>query len=143
MHAHSIDFMRRALLLILLTAAPAVAQMCPATVFVAPLERRDRPLTRPLVAGVEPVTQTKLAAEVGGIVAERFFDEGQRVGKGAVLARGLTDMAQAQRDAQDAAVQSAVARLEQAKAVAAAATRDRTRLERLRSTEGSSEKELS
>jgi RND family efflux transporter MFP subunit len=135
--------MRRALFLLLLTTAPALAQMGPANVIVAPLERRDVPVTQPLVASVEPVTRTTLATEVGGIVAERFFDEGQRVEKGALLARGLTDMAQAQRDAQDAAMQSAAARLEQAKAVAAAATRDRTRLEKLRSTDGSSEKELS
>ena len=143
MHAHSIRLMRRALFLLLLTTAPALAQMGPANVIVAPLERRDVPVTQPLVASVEPVTRTTLATEVGGIVAERFFDEGQRVEKGALLARGLTDMAQAQRDAQDAAMQSAAARLEQAKAVAAAATRDRTRLEKLRSTDGSSEKELS
>ena len=136
--------MRRAFFILFFTAAaPALAQIGPANVIVAPVERRDVPLTQPLVASVEPVTQTKLATEVGGIVAERFFDEGQRVEKGALLARGLTDLAQADRDAQNAAMQSAAARLEQAKAEAASATRERKRIENLRASGGSSEKELS
>jgi RND family efflux transporter MFP subunit len=88
------------------------------------------------------VTRTTLATEVGGIVAERHFDEGQRVQRGALLARGLTDMAEAQRDAQKAAHASAVARLEQAKAEAASATRERKRIETLRASGVGSEKEL-
>src|SRR5688500_13423580 len=142
-NTRSIRLMRRAFLILLLTAAPALAQMGgPANVLVAPVERRDVPLTQPLVASVEPVTRTTLATEVGGIVAERHFDEGQRVQRGALLARGLTDMAEAQRDAQKAAHASAVARLEQAKAVAASATRERRRIDTIRASGVGSEKEL-
>ncbi|MGB7159854.1 MAG: efflux RND transporter periplasmic adaptor subunit [Tepidisphaeraceae bacterium] len=109
---------------------------------VAPVERGASALTQPLVASVEPVTRTTLATEEAGLVAERMFDEGQRVEKGAVLAKGKTDLVQARRDAMDAALQSAVAKLAEAKATAQNATKETERVRRIFETNVGSEKEL-
>jgi membrane fusion protein (multidrug efflux system) len=109
---------------------------------VAPVEKRAAPLTQPLVASVEPVTRTTLATEEPGLVAERMFDEGQRVEKGAVLAKGKTDLAQAARDAAEAAHQSAIARLAEAKATAENATKEVTRFRKIFETNVGTEKEL-
>lgn len=135
--------MYRALLILLITASPALAQMGPSNVLVAPVERRDQDLTQPLVASVEPVTSATLASDFGGIVAERFFDEGQRVDKGTLLARAVVDLAEADRDAARAAEQSAAARLEQARAEADSAKRERERIETLMQQNVGSQKELS
>ncbi len=94
------------------------------------------------MASVEPVTRTTLATEEAGLIAERLFDEGQRVEKGAVLVRGKTDLVQAQRDAADAALQSAIARLVEAKATAENAQREVQRVRRIVETNVGSEKEL-
>jgi RND family efflux transporter MFP subunit len=116
--------------------------MGPASVVVAPVEKRSAPLTQPLVASVEPVTRSTLATEEAGLVAERMFDEGQRVEKGAVLAKGKTDLVQAARDAAEAAHQSAVARLAEAKATAENETKEVTRFRRIFETNVGTEKEL-
>ena len=134
--------MRVPIFLLLLLSAPVLAQQGPQAVVVAPVEKRAAPLTQPLVASVEPVTRTTLATEEAGLIAERLFDEGQHVEKGAVLARGKTDLVQAQRDAADAAVQSAVAHLAEAKAEAENAKRDLERVRRIVETNVASEKEL-
>lgn len=116
--------------------------MGPASVVVAPVERRSTPLALALVASVEPVTRSTLAAEEAGLVAERMFDEGQRVEKGAVLARGKTDLVQATRDAAEATHQSAVARLAEAQATAENATKEVTRFRTIFETNVATEKEL-
>jgi len=134
--------MRCPFILPLLLTTSALAQMGPQTVVVAPVEKRAAPLTQPLVATVEPVTRTTLATEEAGLVAERMFDEGQRVEKGAVLARGKADLVQAVRDAAEAAHQSAIARLVEAKATAENATKEVVRFRKIFETNVGTEKEL-
>src|SRR5688500_1621683 len=134
--------MRCPFILPLLLTTSALAQMGPQTVVVAPVEKRAAPLTQPLVATVEPVTRTTLATEEAGLVAERMFDEGQRVEKGAVLARGKADLVQAVRDAAEAAHQSAIARLVEAKATAENATKEVARFRKIFETNVGTEKEL-
>lgn len=109
---------------------------------MAPVEKRAAPLTQPLVANVEPVTRTTLAAEEAGLIAERIFDEGDLVKKGAVLARGKTDLVQARRDAADAAVQSALARLAEATATAENAKQEVARVRQIYDTNVGTQKEL-
>ncbi len=116
--------------------------MGPQSVVVAPIEKRAAPLTQPLVASVEPVTRTTLATEEAVLVAERMFDEGQRVEKGAILAKGKTDLVQAARDASEAAHQSAIARLAEAKATAENAMKEVTRFRKIFETNVGTEKEL-
>jgi RND family efflux transporter MFP subunit len=134
--------MRVPLISLLLLTSSALAQQGPQAVVVAPVEKRAAALTQPLVASVEPVTRTTLATEEAGLVAERMFDEGQRVEKGAVLARGKADLVQATRDAAHAAHQSAVARLVEAKAMAENATKEVARFRRIFETNVATEKEL-
>src|SRR5215213_6789413 len=84
------------LLALLLAPAVCAAQMGPTAVTVAHVEKRPVALTQPLVASVEPVTRTTLAAEQGGLVAERLFDEGQVVQAGQVLIKMKTDLLEAE-----------------------------------------------
>jgi RND family efflux transporter MFP subunit len=134
--------MRLPFFLLLLLSGSVLAQQGPASVVVAPVEKRSAALTQPLVATVEPVTRTTLATEEAGLVAERTFDEGQRVQKGAVLAKGKTDLVTAQRDAAQAAVESAVAQLAVAKAESDNAKRELVRVRGIAETNVASEKEL-
>lgn len=134
--------MRYVVFLVLFVTTAAFAQQGPQAVVVAPVEKRSTPITQPLVASVEPVTRTTLATEEPGLVAERMFDEGQRVEKGAVLAKGKTDLVQAVRDATAAAHDSAIARLAEAKAMAENATREVTRFRKIFETNVGTEKEL-
>src|SRR5262245_3524433 len=107
---------RFCVLLLVVAAAPCFGQMGPAQVAVAAVEKRPLVLTQPLVASVEPVTRAILAAEEGGLVSERLFDEGQRVEKGAVLVRMNTDLVKIQLDAAQASFQSAQGMQAQAEA---------------------------
>lgn len=94
----------------------ALAQMPPALVVVAPVEQRSMALGHPLVASVEAVTRTNLAAEQEGFVKERLFDEGQTVTAGQVLVKLDVALLTTQRDAAAASVQSAQAMVRQAQA---------------------------
>lgn len=105
--------------------------MGPASVVVAPVERGSVELTQPLVATVEPVTSTTVAAEQEGLVAERLFDEGQLVEKGQTLVRNKTDLLEIERDAARANLQSAAALVQQAEADADKARREFQRIEEL------------
>jgi RND family efflux transporter MFP subunit len=116
--------------------------MGPPQVLVAPIEQKSVQRTQPLVASVEPVTRSTLAAEEAGLVAERNFDEGQRVSKGALLARTRTDLLEMQMTAAVAARASADAMLERARADADHATRELTRIRKLQSSNVGSEKEI-
>jgi len=110
----------RALVLLLapalLLASSARAQMGPSAVVVAPVEERPLQLTQPLVASIEAVTRSRLAAEQGGLVVERNFDDGQPVEKGQVLAKLKTDVLEAQLASAKAAVSSADASVAKAEA---------------------------
>jgi RND family efflux transporter MFP subunit len=105
--------------------------MPPQQVMVAPVELRPVELTQPLVASVMPVTRTLVAAEQEGIVEERMFDEGQRVEKGALLARVNTDLLEKERDAAAAARDTAKAQLQAAKSEFENAEREAKRLTEL------------
>ena len=59
-----------------------LAQQGPVAVDVAPVQRRPVELTQPLVASVEPVTRSTLAAELPGLVAERIVRRGAGARKG-------------------------------------------------------------
>ena len=123
-------------------ALPAAAQMPPAQVILQPVEQRSVTLTKPLVATVEPVTRSTLAAEEAGLIKERSFDEGQRVEKGKLLARANTELLDAKIAAAKAAHASAMAMVDRAEADVTQATRELKRLTGLRSEGGASEKEL-
>jgi HlyD family secretion protein len=119
----------------------ALAQQEPKTVDAAPVQRRAVELTQPLVASVEPVTRSTLAAELPGLVAERSFDEGQFIEKGAVLARMKTDLLQAQLNAADAARATADANVAMARAEAENAAKELERNKQLIETQVGSDKE--
>jgi membrane fusion protein (multidrug efflux system) len=132
-----------AALVVLFSGAVALGQMGgPAPVVVAPVERRALELTRPLVATVEPVMSTKLAAEEGGLVLSRAFDEGQRVERGAVLVKMDTALLEARKAAAEAAVRAAEAAINQSKAELANTRAELERLQGLRQTQIATEKEV-
>jgi len=130
-----------ALIPALFLTASGVAQMPPAQVVVAPLEKRIVERSQPLVATVEPVTRTTMAAEEAGLVAERSFDEGDHVKRGTVLARLNTDLLQAQLAAARATHESAAAMLERARADADHADSELKRIESIYRTLSTTEKE--
>jgi RND family efflux transporter MFP subunit len=104
------------LLLLCACAGPAFAQFGgPVAVRAEPVQRRAWEVTQPLVASVEPVTQTTLAAEQGGLVVQRMFDDGSRTKKDEVLVRMDTELLKLDRAAADAARQALEGALEQAK----------------------------
>lgn len=111
-------------LVVLFLVVPAFAQMGPQAVDVAPVRSGRAELSQPLVATVEAVVRSTLAAEEGGLVAERLFDEGMTVRKGDVLVRVNTDLLKAQLSAAEGAVAALQAQTEQA-----AAEQERAQLE--------------
>jgi RND family efflux transporter MFP subunit len=132
-----------AVFFVLLLAPAALAQMGgPAPVVVAPVEQRALELTRPLVATVEPVTSTKLAAEEEGLILNRSFDEGQRVEQGTVLIKLDTALLEARKAAAEAAVRAAEAAINQSKAELANTKAELERLQGLRQTNIATEKEV-
>ena len=120
----------------------ALAQMGPSQVLVAPVEQRAVQRTQPLVASVEPVTRSTLAAEEAGLVAERHFDEGHRVKKGELLARTRTDLLEMQLTAATAVRATTQAMLERADAMADHAARELERIRKMQSQGVGSEKEI-
>lgn len=131
-----------AYLLLAVASAVTSAQIEPAAVAVAPVERRRVELSRPLVASVEPVTRSTLAAEQGGLVAERGFEEGQAIEKGAVLATLRVDLLQAQLAAAEGAQRAAEAGIKRAEAQAENAANQLRRLERLSESSAVSPEEV-
>jgi RND family efflux transporter MFP subunit len=126
----------------LLPCGPALAQFGgPVAVRAAPVERRAWQVTQPLVAAVEAVTQTTLAAEQAGLVVERKFDEGSTVGKDQVLVRMDVELLKIQREAAEAARQSLAGMVEQAKVRAENSQREAERLRGLLSSRNTSDKE--
>jgi membrane fusion protein (multidrug efflux system) len=109
---------------------------------VAPVQRRPVELTRPLVASVEPVTRSTLAAELPGLVSERSFDEGQFLPKGAVLARMKTDLLEAQLNAAKAAQATADANVAMVQAEAQNAKQELDRNRKLIEDKVGSDKEF-
>ena len=127
------------LLAVLAAPAVSVAQMGPTSVAVAPVQKRQVALTSPLVASVEPVTRTTLAAEQGGLVAERLFDEGQVVQAGQVLIKMKTDLLEAEFNTAEAARASAEATVTRSQAQLENATNKLARMVRISETAASGE----
>jgi membrane fusion protein (multidrug efflux system) len=134
--------MRVVLLLVVLFPTWCLAQQGPATVEVAPVQRRPVELTQPLVASVEAVTRSTLAAELPGLIAERSFDEGQFLEKGAVLARMKTDLLTAQLNAAKAAEATSEANVAMARAEAENAKEELERNRKLLESKVGSDKEF-
>lgn len=134
--------MRVAFVLAVLFPIMCLAQQGPVAVDVAPVQRRAVELTQPLVAAVEPVTRSTLAAELPGLVSERLFEEGQLLKKGAVLARMKTDLLQAQLNAAEAGRATARANVAVAQAEAENAKTELARNRQLQESNVGSDKEL-
>ena len=113
----------------------------PVAVRVAPVERRAWQVTQPLVASVEPVTQTTLAAEQPGLVVERMFDDGSTVAKDQVLVKMDVELLRIQREAAESARQALAGAVEQAKVRAENTQREADRLRGLLQTRNTSDKE--
>ena len=102
--------------LLLTAAGTASAQFGgPVNVRAEPVQRRTWEITQPLVASVEPVTQTTLAAEQPGLVTERMFDEGSRTKKNQVMVRMDVELLKLERAAMEASRLALEGALEQAK----------------------------
>ena len=123
-------------------ASIAVAQMGPASVVVAPVEKRAVEITQPLVATVEAVTRTTLAAEQEGVIDERMFDEGDSVEKGKVLTRNDIDLLKVQLEESKADREAAAGWQAQAKAEADFARRELHRISGLKETGVATDKEF-
>jgi RND family efflux transporter MFP subunit len=118
--------------LLFASAAPAVAQFGgPVAVRAEKVEQRAWELTQPLVASVEAVTQTTLAAEQPGLVTERMFDEGSRTAKDQPLVRMDTELLRLEREAAEAARLSLEGALDQAKVRAENSRNEEQRLKAL------------
>lgn len=103
-------------LLLAVAAGSASAQFGgPVNVRAEPVQLRAWELTQPLVASVEAVTQTTLAAEQAGLVTERMFDEGLLTKKNDVLLRMDVELLKLERDAAEAARLALEGALDQAK----------------------------
>ncbi len=103
----------------------------PVSVRTEAVEKRDVQLSQSLVATIEPVTQTTLAAEQPGLVVERSFDEGSVLAKDAVLVRMDTALLKIQREAAQAAADALAAEVDQEKLRAENALRESNRLKGL------------
>lgn len=135
-------FLAVVVFLIGIPSSVSLAQMGPKQVVVASVEQRAVERTQPLVASVEPVTRSTLAAEHGGLVAERAFDEGQRVEAGTLLVKTNTEVLQSQRASAVAQREAAAAMLQRAQADAENAAAEFARVRTLQERQVGSEKEL-
>lgn len=135
--------MRKLIPIIVLAISSSIsAQQGPAPVVVAPVEQRTIELTRPLVATVEAVTSTTLAAETEGLVQSRDFDEGQLVEQGKVLVTQDVLLLEAEKSAAEANVRSAEALIAQARAEHRNARQELERLKGLYESNTATEKEF-
>lgn len=114
--------------LIVLALAPAALAQEAAPVEVAPAEKRPITVANRLVATVEPMMRSTVAAEQAALVRERYFDEGQQVEAGALLARFDDSLLQRRLASAEAALRSAQAELERARLNEENFRRERDRL---------------
>lgn len=112
------------------------------TVEVATVQQGPVEVSRPLVATLEPVTNSRLAAEEAGLVRERFFEEGQTLAAGDMLVRLDDELLNLRANALRAKVQSQRAEVERAKLESANADRELARQQSLFDRNVSPEKEL-
>lgn len=103
-------------LLLVIPTVVALGQAGPQAVEVAPVKAGRAEVSRPLIASVEAVVRSTVAAEEGGLVAERMFDEGHLVKQGQTLVRVNTDLLRVQLQAAVGSKEALAAQVEQAKA---------------------------
>ena len=128
--------------LILALTSVTSAQMGPRGVIVATVEKRNSEMARPLVASVEPVTRSTIAAEQEGILQERFFDEGHAVEKGALLSKVKVDLIEKQRDAARGEVKAIEGQIAQTRSELANAGRELKRVKLMVERNAAPEKEM-
>ncbi|MCS7033131.1 MAG: efflux RND transporter periplasmic adaptor subunit [Phycisphaerae bacterium] len=112
----SIVIVRASFVLAVLSPLIALGQMGPVPVELAPVSQGQLELSRPIVATVQAVVRSTVAAEEPGLVCERSFEEGQAVSRGMVLARINTDLLRTQLAAAEAGAQALQSQIEQASA---------------------------
>lgn len=116
--------------------------MGPSQVMVGTVQQKSMLRTQPLVASVEPVTRSVLAAEQAGLVAERSFDEGQAIEKGKLLVKTNIDLILIQRAVLVAQKGAAAAMLDRARAEAEYAAGELARLRKIGESRAVSEKDI-
>ncbi|MEM6313515.1 MAG: efflux RND transporter periplasmic adaptor subunit [Planctomycetota bacterium] len=120
----------------------AAGQGRPMPVEVAAVERGPVEVSRPLVATLEAVTNSRLAAEEAGLVRERFFEEGQSIKAGDLLVRLDDELLQLRANAVRAKLQSQRAAAQRAEFESANAERELVRQQSLFERNISPEKEF-
>lgn len=125
--------------MVLLGAAVATAQ--PAMVTMAPVQELRASVGLPMVATVEAVTRSEVAAEEEGLVAERMFDEGDQVKAGQILARLDVVLLQRELEAKRAEAAAAEAEVARASLQTSNAKREFERVEALYKNNVAPEKE--
>lgn len=133
--------MRRIIFAVLALSGSALAQDAQ-LVEVAPVRFESVDISRPLVATLDAVVRTSVAAEVDGRVAKRGFEEGHLVKANAELVTLDTELMQADLAAADAMVAAAEAELNRANVELARAERELKRQTGLYENNVSPEKEL-
>lgn len=124
-----------------LTLTSAVFAQQPASVVVAPVERKPITVASRLVGTVEPMMRSTVAAEQAALLQERHFDEGQTLEKGALLAK-LDDSLLTRRLAStEAALRSSQAQLQRARLLEQNFSRERDRITGLYEQSVATEKE--
>lgn len=130
------------LIAVVLFPSLLLAQRGPMPVNVAPVEQGALELTRPLVASLQAITRTTIAAEYEGLVQTRTFEVADQVEQSTVLATVNTDLLDAQIKAAKARLEATKAQIEQAKAELSNAQRELTRITELVQQRVAPEKEL-
>ncbi len=125
---------------VLFTGASTAAGQ-PAAVQVAPIEKRPITLASRLVATVEPMVRSTLAAEQAALVMERYFDEGQEIEQGTVLAKFDDSLLIRRLASLEAQLRSAQAELQRARLIEQNEGRERDRITGLYEQSAASEKE--
>lgn len=113
----------------------------PAPVEVGNVELRPVVLSTRLVASVEPILRSVVAAEQDGLVSQRHFEEGQPVTKGQLLIKKDTQLLESQIRIAELAIVTAQAQVDQQKAQLENAEAETARVSPLRQQGVVTEKE--
>src|SRR5687767_14046400 len=127
--------------LVLLCLTETASGQQPAAVVVAPVEKKPINLASQLVATMEPMVRSMLAADQAALVRERHFDEGQEVQEGDLLAKFDDSLLQRRLASLQAQQRSAEAELLGARLSEENASRERDRVTRLYEQSGANEEE--
>jgi RND family efflux transporter MFP subunit len=135
-----ITLLLAALVPVFILSSSAAAQQ-PAAVVVAPVEKKPITIASRLVATIEPMVRSTLAAESAALVQERHFDEGQEVQQGDLLAKFDDSLLRRQLASLEAQKRSAEAELRRAQLVEDNDGRERERITNLYEQSVATEKE--